>query len=80
MHVPSLVSRPLPVFQCYTQKNWEWPGSWGTRLAASSMYQHTSYYLFYTVQKHAHTEDILCVAFDASHLMATASFDGEVCL
>ena len=30
-------------------------------------------------QEHAHTEDILCVAFDASHLMATASFDGEVC-
>ena len=34
---------------------------------------------FYTAQEHSHTEDILCVAFDASHLMATASFDGEVC-
>ena len=29
MYSPSLVPRPLPVFQCYTQKmlkNWEWPG------------------------------------------------------
>ena len=31
-----------------------------------------------TQQEYAHTEDILCVAFGAPNLMATASFDGQV--
>ena len=30
------------------------------------------------MQEYAHTEDILCVAFGAPNLMATASFDGQV--
>ena len=29
-------------------------------------------------QEYAHVEDILCVAFGAPNLMATASFDGQV--
>ena len=34
--------------------------------------------LHHIVQEYAHIEDILCVAFGAPNLMATASFDGQV--
>lgn len=29
---------------------------------------------------HAHSEDILCIAVGLNNLMATSSFDGEVCM
>ncbi len=31
-----------------------------------------------SASSHAHSDDILCVAFGSPHLMATASYDGEV--
>ena len=34
--------------------------------------------LHHIAQEYAHIEDILCVAFGAPNLMATASFDGQV--